>query len=587
MPPRAPLYTFDMSRAAPRWAAFAILCAAAPVFLAGIRWGLPSRAADPYLFGDSEPWSGAKILSLAGGWEADPNRGADIARSPLADRQRAIVVNQTDSARAAILVRYRLYTYQPDEMITFRALSGMRPSKMQLDPRLYQYGGLWIYPVGALLQGASRAGWVALRPDVSWYLDHPEEFGQMYVVARAYSVFWGLVGVLVVFALVRQIAGGWVVPAAAGLCFAAMPVIVNGAHEAKPHLGGLALTLLAVLVAARYVQTGAAKWWILAGVFCGAATAMVPTAYPTFVVLLVMAWLRGRTSGGVLRKWKILLASVGVGVAVFFLCNPYLAINLFFNRNVLKSNLGNSAAMYHADASAFGLINAAFLMTLGTSPLLAIAGAVGLAGLASRAVSIRRDHGAAAVRRRAVGLLLAAPAVLVAIQFCLLASGKPGEYGRFAMLPDVLLMVEAIVAVGTFVKNSRMQAVLLTVILGSTLLAGGSYVRGFVRDAGESTSRLHLAERLHIENQRGMRSLAVATEPAPYCLPPVDLFRWEIRLVPRDLLPNRLSDVGDVSVRTVDSLGDGRWRWLFETPISWADKPFELTVQESPKPAAP
>ena len=40
---------------------------AGSVFVSGIRWGLPSREPDKYLFGTREPWTGAKILELAKG----------------------------------------------------------------------------------------------------------------------------------------------------------------------------------------------------------------------------------------------------------------------------------------------------------------------------------------------------------------------------------------------------------------------------------------------------------------------------------------------------------------------------------------
>src|SRR5687767_608078 len=118
------------------------------VFLTGITWGLPSRAADPYLFGDHTPWTGQQILELAGGWGDDSGTrlGADVDLNPVAGRERVVVLNGTDAQRAEIVRRYRLFSYQPDEMLTLRALSRMKPGRGDLDPRLYQYGGLWIYP---------------------------------------------------------------------------------------------------------------------------------------------------------------------------------------------------------------------------------------------------------------------------------------------------------------------------------------------------------------------------------------------------------------------------------------------------------
>src|SRR5260221_14715495 len=113
-------------------------------------------------------------------------------------------------------------------MVTFKALAGMKASRF--DPRMYQYGGLWIYPVGALLKVADRLGLVTVRPDFNYYLDRPEEFGRFYVVARVYSGLWGLVGVWGVFALVRRFSNRLIVPATAAACFIFLPIVINGAH---------------------------------------------------------------------------------------------------------------------------------------------------------------------------------------------------------------------------------------------------------------------------------------------------------------------------------------------------------------------
>src|SRR3954468_12707895 len=136
-----------------------LIFVAACVFLTGINWGLPSRAVDKYLFGDEPVWSGEKILSLA---PSDANQlGADVDVNPLAKKSYPIVLNDTDEKRAEIIRRYRLFSHQPDEMITFKSLS--RINQFKGDPRLYQYGGLWMYPVGALLKAASLVGLVDLR----------------------------------------------------------------------------------------------------------------------------------------------------------------------------------------------------------------------------------------------------------------------------------------------------------------------------------------------------------------------------------------------------------------------------------------
>ena len=563
-------------------------------FIVGINWGLPSRRADAFLFGDAaQAWDGKRILELAGAWSDDPDRGADVDVNPVASRDQSVVLNATDAQRAEIVRRYRLFSYQPDEMITFRALAQMRPGEKKLDPRLYQYGGLWVYPVGALLKAASILNLVDVRSDLSYYLDHPAQFGRFYVVARLYSAAWGVIGAWTIYRLVRHIIplgapGCRLAPLAAAACFAAMPVVVNMAHEAKPHLPGAVLMLLAVLAATNYVRTGRRRHWVAAGALCGAAFGMVLSALPVFVILPLMVLLR---RGAPWRERVIVVLTAGViGVDVYFLTNPYVLVHLIGRDAVLWSNLGNSTAMYRAGGSAGAVANAAMLVGEGTSWVLAVAGLVGAIALAFRAVRVRKSQEPDEVGRRAAGLLLAAPALLVAVQFVALAAGKPGEYGRFAILPDAVLAIEAVVAVATFVKRRAYRHWALVVLTVTTLVFGCMYLRRFVQDSGPAPTRLRAAADLAALPPA--TDVAVTAEPAPYSLPPVNLFTRRIVLLPRgtEVTPDALAEPG-VIVTPEDGprrhwLDAGWWLaprdargWAYDAfpaRISWAGKRFEV-----------
>jgi hypothetical protein len=572
----------------PRWLLGAGLLAALAWFVIGIQWGLPSRRADPYLFGPGrEPWSGRQIIELIGPTAADPNRGADVDVNPVTLRDRPVILNEADAQRAEIVRRYRLYSYQPDEMITFNALRQMDPGGRRFDPKLYQYGGLWVYPVGALLKLASVAGLVSLRADVGHYLDNPHEFGRFYVVARLYSALWGVVGVWAVYQLVRKIAGCPLASAIAAACFAAMPVVVNMAHEAKPHLPGAVLMLLAVLAAATYVQSGKAGWWITAGALCGAAFGMVVSSLPIFVILPLMALLRR-------QSWRnrivVVVAAGVVAVDVYFVTNPYVLVHLIRRDPVLTSNLGNSAAMYRPGGSVDAVVNAAKLIAEGTSPLLAMAGVTGAIVLGYRAWRMRKGSSPEEVARRAAGLLLAAPAVLVLVQFVALAAGKPGEYGRFAILPDTFLAIEAVVAAVTFAGSVSVRRLTLGALFVTTAVCGAMYLRQFISDSAETTSRLRAAAEL--AQLPPSEVIAVEAEPAPYSLPPVNLFTHPIVLLPRGAGAAGALESRAILVRPVDvpvpMVHDGVRRPLprsalmgqraFPARISWAGKTFEAAI---------
>src|SRR5258708_7639548 len=231
----------------------------------GAGWGLPSRAIDPFLFGDRPAWTGEQVLELGGAWQLKPTQGSDHPRSAPQKADQARELNDSDVGRAELILRYRLYSFHPDEMYTFRALSLMRPGSGNFDPRMYHYGGLWFYPVGALLKVGSLCGVVHVTSNVGYYIEHPEAFGRFYLLVRLYVMAGGLLGAWAVYRIVQKLCSGWAAPVCAVACFALLPVVVELAHEVKPHLPGMTLVLLAVLAAGAYVQAGTRRSAVRAG----------------------------------------------------------------------------------------------------------------------------------------------------------------------------------------------------------------------------------------------------------------------------------------------------------------------------------
>jgi hypothetical protein len=283
-------------------------------------------------------------------------------------------------------------------------------------------------------------------------------------------------------------------------------------------------------------------------------------------------------------SWSVLFGAVAIGMGVYAVANPYVVINLLRHREVIESNLGNSRAMYHPDLTKSGLMNAVYLTEAGTSTALAMIGAIGAVALARRAINTRSSVDAAAVRRRATGLLLAAPALCVAAQSVAVATGKPGEFGRFLLVFDIFLMIEAVVAVATFFTRPSIRLTAASVLLASAAFPGFFYLRAFLRDTHIPTTRLMAAGAIRHHGAFGDQTLAVFADPAPYCMPPVDLFQWKIILMPPGASPGDGLAVAEDSVEAMDVPIPQRRRFetpwiqmtLEATPISWADKPFDV-----------
>jgi hypothetical protein len=486
-------------------------------------------------------------------------------------------------ARARILLRYRLYSYQPDEMITFRALSRMHPSSGDFDPRLYQYGGLWIYPIGGLLKIGSIFQFVKLTPDVASYLDNPDDFARFYIVARIYAAAWGLVGVAAVFAIARRLTGCNLIAAIAALCFIFMPITINAAHEAKPHLPGTVLLLLAVLSASNYVATGRCKWLIWTAIACGAAAGMVLSA--AIGVILIPAMILARRPSPA-RAVGATITGLLIAAAIYFITNPYVAIHLVSNRQVLAANFANSHAMYRVGPLSRSLLSAVRLLAAGTSPPLAAAGICGAILLAFTCHGKKVEATGEAktppeFSRCALSSLLALLAAVVFVQFAIFAAGKPGEYARFALFTDTALAIAAAAAVGRICRRGAARIVLGAILIAGTVIYSEAYEIGFLQDASASTSRARTADYLRdwlasavAASPNSRPILAIDSEPAPYCLPPVDLFGWKIVLLPLDA-GSAAPVAGNGLIVSVD---DSQNLWVpGSTPISWANRTFYRT----------
>jgi hypothetical protein len=569
--------------------------------IVGITWGLPTRKIDKYLFGDAIPWSGETIYGLANADEKfSPSRGADVDVDPVDKASRKLVLlTATEQDTAKIYLRYRLYTHQPDEMITMMALAGMRPGSLDLDPRLYQYGGLFIYPVGALIKLCGVVGLIDVRSDVPYYLEHPGEFGKFYVVARAYSALWGLLGVWIVFAIARRL-GGFRAATLAALLFAIMPVVVCMAHEGKPHLPGAVLMLLAVLFAMRHRSrdavgtpepAGSRDWWLMC-VCCGAAFGMVLSSWPIFVLIPLVALL-GRFHTGSRPKLasdQVTLTSALqrtvfgtlLTIAVYLITNPYILINTVTNREVLQSNFGNSLAMYEISRIGEGFVRVIELTIEGAAlPILAL-------GVVATVIAV--------IRRNATMVPLAVAAAVFFMQFVFIGAGKPGEYGRFGIFTNTALAIGAacLLTLPGARRIGVVKPVAALLVILWTGACGGSYLRGFKVDTSDDNSRTKLAQRLSgmtraAQGQGEDYAVAVLADPAPYGCPPMNFSSTELLLVRSPaqaqmhfrkrrglfLQPEDKSDP-NAGITPLDrlTLAVCPWAAARSTSISWANKPF-------------
>jgi len=314
-----------------------------------------------------------------------------------------------------------------------------------------------------------------------------------------------------------------------------------------------------------------------------------------------------------------------LALLVYLLTNPYIVINAVVNRQVLRSNFGNSLAMYQVSHLGEGFVRVCELTVEGATLPVAVLGLLAvLATLLRRRgatgsllpvlswTRFRIRHWRASRqwhpgddprcddprrdRKGACFALLLIPALLFFVQFVLIGTGKPAEYGRFGIFTDTALCIAAACLITAGLHKSRVgitHPIAAVIVISIVVWHGGLYLANFRADAGQENTRWRMAESLDAlgsNNPAAFTSMPIKLfrKPAPYSCPPLNFSRWKVMIVAdrADLMAGKgviLYPRDDPQVDTLFSLGnpDGNianaQAFIASQPItaiSWANKPF-------------
>jgi hypothetical protein len=291
--------------------------------LMGIGWGLPTQARVERVV----PRNRAHVLiQMAKQVDVDLKEKAAISNAvPLggqtADLETGCLRDRpVDLLRA--MRRFLSYPCDWDEPHIVRCLAGMKPSAGDFNPRMVSYGGLAIYPIGALIKVAILSGYLP-QPSVESYLNQPEVFARIYRIGRCWMLFLTLLSVLAV-----AWAGTQMYSPDVGLMAAILHAISTPVQAflslMKPHIPLTAFAALVYGYTARAVRTGNQCDLLRAAVACGLAAALAPTAASAALVVGIGAVLLHRSIFATLRTW-ILTGLVAAGVYLLF--NPYCLLD--------------------------------------------------------------------------------------------------------------------------------------------------------------------------------------------------------------------------------------------------------------------
>lgn len=330
----APAYARLLLEARPERAGqLAALALAAGLGLLGLGWGLPGparlRAFPPQLMPSPEV-----ARRLTESWN-ELYRGVWQSHRELASEEPVTYAKGVEefppgwSWPPGMLVHsYRallLRTRNPDEQKSFVVLSQMRPWRLEFQPLYVQYGGAFIYPLGAFLYALKLAGLLRLVPDLSFYLQDPAAMGRLFLGGRVFVLLFHLAAVLLLFGLGRRI-GSPGAGAAAGALLGLMPAALAAAHVVKPHAVAAAWALACLAAALDARAGGGRRAYLLAGL-CAGLSAGASFGHAPFALAPLAAWLerrRRRESGPGELVWA--LGAAALAAAVFAALNPYFLL---------------------------------------------------------------------------------------------------------------------------------------------------------------------------------------------------------------------------------------------------------------------
>lgn len=208
----------------------------------------------------------------------------------------------------------------PDEKKVFIILSQMRPWRFEFEPLYVQYGGAFVYPLGAFLAGAKLVGLARLVPDLAHYLAHPEDMARLYLLGRLFVLLFHLGTILIVHEIGRTLSG-YRTGTLAALLYALCPLVLSESHLAKPHPVSAFWMCAAAWAMIRAIEKGRPADFVACGLAAGLAAGAAPTAAYGALAPLLARFLRREGS------WKPALWGAFAAPAAFLATNPHLLLS--------------------------------------------------------------------------------------------------------------------------------------------------------------------------------------------------------------------------------------------------------------------
>ena len=236
------------------------VCLLPAIGLPTFGWGLPSFERNVLAFGPTGTPTAIPKLSAEDVdrlWEDYPNH---LPGGP--QRKGKLPRSAFNPIRA----------FHPDEYVILKGLAQMRPMRLKLFHGFFGWPSLQFYVTGVALGVARAFGFVALRRDIAFYFQHPEEMAKMYLVGRAATLLMSAAAVVFVWAGVRRLYGP-LAAATAALFLATSPLLTVNCHYLTADAPMLMWIAIAFWSSSRILRHEHLRWYFIGGAAVGLAAA--------------------------------------------------------------------------------------------------------------------------------------------------------------------------------------------------------------------------------------------------------------------------------------------------------------------------
>jgi hypothetical protein len=222
------------------------------------------------------------------------------------------------------MTRFKLYSIEADEILAVLALARIKPAELKFDPGLYQYGGAFLYPLGAWYFALKVAGLIQVS-SLESLLEQPQLMDDIWIAGRALVLGGFLVSAVLLFMAVRKITSP-LAAIALLVIFLFSPASIMFSQIIKPHWLALVWTNGALLIAVNAFVRRELPFGREAtlAIFVGLAVGSTLT-FSLFAVFLwfALAILVSRRAVSPV----VLVRVPAIALAIFMLTNPYYVLN--------------------------------------------------------------------------------------------------------------------------------------------------------------------------------------------------------------------------------------------------------------------